>query len=67
MDKVHTILIVIAITLISLMFKFILVKLGWAMFIMPVFGVRDISLIETFGAILLFNGLVNSSIGSKKD
>lgn len=67
MDKAHTILAVIAIALISLIFKFILVKLGWAMFVMPVFGVRDISFIETFGAILLFNGLVNSSVGSKKE
>ena len=67
MDKAHTILAVIAIALISLIFKFILVKLGWAMFVMPVFGVRDISFTEAFGAILLFNGLVNSSITSKKD
>ena len=67
MDKTHTILAVIAIALISLIFKFILVKLGWSMFVMPVFGVRDISFTETFGAILLFNGLVNSSITSKKD
>lgn len=67
MDKTQAILAVIVIGLVSLIFKFILVKFGWAMFVMPVFGVRDISFIETFGAILLFNGLVNSSITSKKD
>lgn len=61
MNKILTL---IVIALISLMFKFILVKLGWSLFVMPVFGIRDISFIEAFGAILLFNGLVNSSISA---
>ena len=64
MDKVLALIIG---ALIVIVVKVILIKIGWSMFIMPVFGIRDIGFSEIFGAILLFNGLVNTTASFKKE
>ncbi len=58
---------VLGILAIVMLISLIFIKIGWALFVVPVFGLADLTWLQALGFSFLAGAFKSSGISSKKD
>lgn len=57
----------IGMVVIVILFSCLMIKIGWMLFIVPVFGLPDLTWLQAFGFSILAGAFKTSSLNNKKD